>query len=446
MSQVPVQFTITPPEVRRSEGMLPNSLGGHDSRLGAGSEPHVLLVTTGHLPSTARLAIECGTVGARVSLLAPRGNPAEVVTSISNRLTFSAISPLQSLRRAILTLEPDLLIPCDERVVRYLHRLHRETALPKVRSLIERSLGSPSGYALASSRHALLSAALTEGVRAPATAAIDSLADLKTWHGQYPFPWVVKADGSWAGFGVRVVKTWSEAATAFDEMRRPVGTMLTFREALLERDWFWVSPWLRRVRPVLSVQSYVDGWPANCAVACWNGEVMAGICAESVKTHSTTGPSTVARVIDNPQMIEAAARVAQRIGATGLIGFDFMIEAATGIAHMIEMNPRVTPICNFPFGHGKDLIEALLARVANRPQRERPPVTERDILVFFPHTWRQDPFSPFLQSGYHDVPWEEPELVRRLMRPELRDRYWFTRTLRRLRTLTKGRPQRGPHG
>jgi hypothetical protein len=54
----------------------------------------------------------------------------------------------------------------------------------------------------------------------------------------------------------------------------------------------------------------------------------------------------------------------------------------------------------------------------------------RDILVFFPDTWQVDPSSEFLHTGFHDVPWEQPELVRVLMQPELRERYWLTRKLR----------------
>jgi hypothetical protein len=243
---------------------------------------------------------------------------------------------------------------------------------------------------------------------------------------------VLKADGSWAGFGVRVVSSEPAAEAAFDIMTRPVSFWLALREMVLEHDLFWLQPWLARARPAMSVQSYVDGWPANCAVACWQGEVLAGIAVEAVTTQSATGPSTVARVIDNPDMLESARRVVHALGITGLVGFDFMIEAATGLPYMIEMNPRSTPICPIRLGPGRDLTEALLARLAGRPVRERPPITERDIIVYFPQTWRQDPTSAFLRTGYHDVPWEQPKLVRALMRPELRERYWATRQLRRL--------------
>jgi predicted ATP-grasp superfamily ATP-dependent carboligase len=215
-------------------------------------------------------------------------------------------------------------------------------------------------------------------------------------------------------------------------MTRPVSARVALRESLLEGNHFEFRSCFRRERPAMSVQGYVDGWPANIGVACWQGEVLAAICAESVATTSATGPSTVARIIHNADMIDAATRMVRALGLSGMIGFDFMIEAATGAAYLIEMNPRNTPICSLRLGPGRDLAEALVARIAGRPVRERAPRTERDIVVFFPDTWQEDPASHFLHSGFHDVPWEQPDLVRVLMLPSRRDRYRVWRLLRRL--------------
>jgi hypothetical protein len=60
--------------------------------------------------------------------------------------------------------------------------------------------------------------------------------------------------------------------------------------------------------------------------------------------------------------------------------------------------------------------------------------------VFFPDTWQQDPSDRFLQTGYHDVPWEQPNLVRFLVRPELRDRYLVMRMLRKAWWKFQGKP------
>jgi hypothetical protein len=254
---------------------------------------------------------------------------------------------------------------------------------------------------------------------------------LDQWTKTNATPFVLKADGSWAGFGVRIISDTTVAKDAFARMTRPISLRMAVRESLLEGNHFDFRSWFSRERPTMSAQGYIDGWPANIGVACYQGEVLAATCAEAVATTSATGPSTVARIIHNAEMIDSATRIVKALGMSGMIGFDFMIEAATGAAYLIEMNPRNTPICAVRLGPGRDLAEALVARTAGRPVRERPSRTERDIVVFFPDTWQENPASHFLNSGYHDVPWEQPDLVRTLMLPGRRDRYRIWRVLRR---------------
>jgi hypothetical protein len=392
--------------------------------------PRILLATTGHLPSTARLAIELHDAGAAVSLLAPRNHPAKVLDIVSSRATYRATTPRQSLESAMLRTQPDLVIPCDERTVRDLQQLHRETRHREVRSTIERSLGPPDSFPVTTSRHALLALAARHGARTPSGAPLPSASALQAYTDANPGKIVLKADGSWSGFGVRIVDA-PQAQAAFAAMTRRASLRLALREMLLEGNNFAARSWLRRERPAMSAQSVIDGWPANIGVACWQGEILAATCIESVATLSSTGPSTVARIIDNPEMRDTAQRIVKALNLSGMIGVDFMIEAATGFAYLIEMNPRNTPICAIRLGPGRDLAEALVARLANRPPRQRPPHTENTILAFFPDTWRQDPSNPFLQTAYHDVPWQHPDLVRRLMRPPLRDRTQVMRWLRK---------------
>lgn len=393
---------------------------------------HILLATTGQLPSSARLAMELHEAGARVSLIAPNNHPARALDLFANRLPYRALAPQRGLERAMLRFRPDLVIPCDERTVRDLHALWQTTRHQHLKHLIERSTAPAAKFPLITSRAALLRLAQQQGVRVPASMPLGNVRELDRWTADNAAPFVLKADGSWAGFGVRIISDAATAEDAFLRMTRPASGRLAVRESLLEGNHFYIRSWLRRERPAMSVQSYIDGWPANIGVACWQGEVLAAVCAESVATTSATGPSTVARIIHNAEMIDAARRVVKALGISGMIGFDFMIEAATGAAFLIEMNPRNTPICAVRLGPGRDLSEALVARLASRPARERPPRTERDILVFFPDTWQEDPASHFLHSGFHDVPWEQPELVRVLMLPERRERYGVLRLLRRL--------------
>ena len=316
--------------------------------------------------------------------------------------------------------------------VRNLHALWRGTRHQWVKELIERSTSPVESFAIVTSRAALLALARQEGVRVPPSMPLADEETLDRWAEANATPFVLKADGSWAGFGVRIISDAAAAKDAYRRMTQPVTGRLALREMLLESNYFDMRSWLLRERPAMSVQSYVDGWPANVGVACWQGEVLAATCAEAVATESATGPSTVVRIIHNAEMIDSATRIVKSLGLSGMIGFDFMIEAATGAAYLIEMNPRNTPICAVRLGPGRDLAEALVARISGRPVRERPPRTERDIVVFFPDTWREDPASHFLNRGYHDVPWEQPNLVRSLMLPDRRERYGVWRLLRRI--------------
>jgi hypothetical protein len=232
---------------------------------------------------------------------------------------------------------------------------------------------------------------------------------LDAWLRRKSAPFVVKADGSWSGFGVRTISDKTVAHPMRQQMQQPNGLLVAMRALLREWDVSGLRSWARGDRQVLSAQSYVDGRPANIGIACWQGEVLETTCAEAVATFSATGPSTVARIIQSSEMVDAATSIVQTLGLSGLIGFDFMIEAATGFSYLIEMNPRVTPICTIPLGRGHDLPESFVACLAGRAPQDRQPRTDQEIIVYFPDTWQQDPSSHLLQAGFHDVPWDQPE-------------------------------------
>ena len=214
----------------------------------------------------------------------------------------------------MLRLKPDMVIPCDERTVRDMHAIWRETSHQRVKLLIGKSTAPASGFQTITSRAALLSLAQDQGARVPASMPLRDLSDLKRWTSENKAPFVLKADGSWAGFGVRIISNASAAEDAYQRMTRRASGRLAVRESVLEGNHFFFRSWLRRERPAMSVQGYIDGWPANVGVACWQGEVLAVVCAESVATTSATGPSTAARIIHNPEMIDTATRVVRALG------------------------------------------------------------------------------------------------------------------------------------
>ena len=168
------------------------------------------------------------------------------------------------------------------------------------------------------------------------------------------------------------------------------------------------------------------GREATSLIACWNGTVLASLHFEVIRKLNSSGPATVLRVVDNPEMTSATEKMARRLGLCGLHGFDFMLEERTGNAYLIEINPRTTQVGHLTLGLGRDLPAALYAAVSGQAIQPAPKLTENDTIVLFPGEWTRNPESTFLRSAYHDVPWEEPDLVRAGLEKHRKQSAWYS--------------------
>ena len=132
------------------------------------------------------------------------------------------------------------------------------------------------------------------------------------------------------------------------------------------------------------------------------------------------------RLIDNADMSAAAEKMVRRLNLSGVHGFDFMLEEQTGNAYLIEMNPRATQVGHLALGSGRDIPAALYAALSGKDVQPAPKVTENDTIALFPQEWIRDPESPFLRSAYHDIPWEEPELIRDCVSNRRKQSSWYS--------------------
>ncbi|MFO1313573.1 MAG: ATP-grasp domain-containing protein [Burkholderiales bacterium] len=386
--------------------------------------PRVLLVNSTRWACPARLALGLMRSGCEISAACPSHHPVATIRGIEAIYPYSAFSPLQSLAQAITTSRADMVIPFDDRATFHLHdlwaRAREFDGSGKLADLIERSLGSATGYPIVSSRFQLLKVAIDAQVRVPETRAVDSAHDLNSWRANLDFPWVLKADGTFGGSGVSIVRSLPEALRAYSEATSMYNGVRAIKRWLVNRDPFWFSPYWNNVKPGVIVQAFVDGRPANSAVFCFGGEVLASIEVEALGTEGTTGPADTIRVVDNPTMSECARRIARRLGLSGFFGFDFLL-GKDGEVYLIEMNPRCTPLCHLQLGGGRDLVAVCWSVLSGRPIRELPPVTLNEQICYFPNALRGK--SPLLESSFHDMPNDQPALVEELLRP------WVTRTL-----------------
>jgi hypothetical protein len=398
-------------------------------------KPTVLIATTTRWFPTARLAVALVKAGFTVDAVCPSQHPLRETDALRRIYRYDGLDALASFADAITAAKPDVIVPGDDLATQHLHRLYDESrrkggAGEAACSLIERSLGAPENFAILYARSKFIDMAREEGVRAPNTRVVRDSDDLKEWIAENGFPVVLKADFSSGGDGVRVVHSLEDAERALKVLQAPPLLLRAAKRALLDRDTTLVWPSLLRHRSVVNAQSFVAGREATSAIACWKGEVLAGLHFEVIHKGVSSGPATVLRLIENADMSIAAERMARRLNLSGLHGFDFMLESQTGNAYLIEINPRSTQVGHLTLGLGRDIPAALYSAVSGQPACPATKITNDDTIALFPQEWIRDPSSTFLQSAYHDVPWDKPELIRACVRARRKQNAWYSQQSR----------------
>jgi hypothetical protein len=384
------------------------------------ASPKVLLTDTNRWALPARLAVALAECGCEVTAICPAPNHALMRTrAVQRTFRYSAFRPLESLEAAIKAVNPDIVVPACDRSVGHLHELYlrskaQGSAETKTVELIERSLGAPASYNIVSSRYNLLTIARELGILVPDTAQISSRQELNEWSKRKSLPWVIKADGTWGGVGVRVVQSAEKIEPSWKELTQIPRFSRALKRMAVNRDSFLFRTWWKRIEHPMVVQSYVDGRPANCTAFADQGRVLAIISVEVVRSEGSTGPASIVRVVENPQMRLAAEKLAFGLGLSGFFGLDFMIDQRSHAAYLIEMNPRLTPPCYLRLGKGRDLVGATWAQLTGRPIPEHPSATEKELIAYQP----QRLYDREIESTYfQEVPHEERELIRELLDP-----------------------------
>jgi len=230
---------------------------------------------------------------------------------------------------------------------------------------------------------------------------------------------------------VRIAHTLAEAEHFFKELQAPPVLARAAKRALVDQDKTLVWPSILRRRPVVNAQAFVAGREATSTIACWKGAVLASLHFEVVNKASSRGHATVVRLIENGEMSTAVEAMTRRLNLSGLYGFDFMLEAETRKAYLIEINPRSTQVGHLSLGPGRDIPAALFAALSGEPLQSAPKVTEKDTIALFPQEWIRDAESPFLRLAYHDVPLEEPELIRDCVSNYQKQSAWYSKSARK---------------
>jgi hypothetical protein len=384
-----------------------------DSRtIVAAMSASILLVTSFDWTRAERLAGAFAGAGARVDALYPAGHTLAVSRHLRRGFGYRALSPLAAIRRAIEAADPDLVVPCDDRICGQLVALHG-AADGRLRKVIARSLGQPALYPALSRRRAFIADAIAAGVPGVEMFDVPTLATLDEMLRTADFPLVLKSDHSWGGAGVAVAADPEAARQAFARLGRTPSRLREVLRAAKRRDSHFLHGALSPQTPAISLQRFIPGVPVTSSIACWQGAVVAANHFEALVTQSANGPASVVAPVRDARLDDYANRIARRFGLSGLHGLDYIRDAAGGL-HLLEINPRATPTAHLNFGAGHDLCGALLDAMGHHATPQL--AIAAGPVALFPQEAARDPASPWLERAFHDVPWDDPAAVRACVR------------------------------
>ena len=387
----------------------------------------ILIIATTHWVSTGRLAMVLHSMNCRVELMAPKAHPAVATDAIAVHHGYWPMMPLAGLRRALSASRPDLLLLADELsflLVEELGRWAQATDSGEAKAtlnLIRRSFGTLECLPLTRSRMALLTAAESAGVAIPLTAPLREASDLRRVTQEMPGPWMLKADSTWGGFGVRKVDHPDRLGGTWKRLQQPLNLPQSIKRGWRGKEWGHLHLWLRGADRDVIAQSFVQGRERTGMTVCSEGHLLAAVCLQVEEVGYANGPACKLRVVEDPAMLEAMRRVAAATGISGFCGFDFMLDANTGEPYLLEMNMRPTQLAHLPLGPGRDLCATLVRELLGAGEKvdlqDRPTPVSHGLIATFPQHILSDPSGSRLGDAFHDVPWNAPQLVRRAVAP-----------------------------
>lgn len=398
--------------------------------------PSVLMVVAKWWPLSARLATELMLNRCRLSAMCPEGHPLTHIGGLETVVPYRGMASMKSLSKFLRTVGPDVVVPCDDGVVAQLHVLHETD--PALRPLIEKSIGTAQGFPTVANRYRLLSQAAELGILVPETWRVSSTDDLVRWHDQKRDTAVLKIDGECGGNGVRICNAIDESLLAWQELTTRITFATAFKRWIVNRDPLAFWSYRNRKPPDVTVQRLVRGQPANCMLACRNGEVLAVVSVAVLASDGPTGAATVIKRVVNADMERAARKLAAHLELSGFVGLDFMIDSSTGKAYLIEMNPRCTQLGHLRFGADPSLAGIFAANLRGVPPSELGGALPLNTIALFPQALGASlDGAESARTGYLDVPWGEPALIEELRKRPWPERRWLSRVYHAFRPAAR---------
>jgi len=356
------------------------------------SKKRALLISLAQWPHICRLPKYLSQAGFTVATYSPEGDSLNLSQFIDKRYrlkkgSYELGKIFASFSQTLLDFEPDLIIATDDDTVRllgdYYKNLlpHNSEEAKKLIHMLEQSKGNPAFYQCVSSKIQSNNIALKLGISTPPQAICAGIDDALVFAEQQHFPLVLKNEFGFAGREVKICATAQQLVEAYSELGSDKKKL---------------------------IQCYINAKPAMCDAAAVNGKLLAGFVTIKEEISSATGPSTVVRLVEHPEMFEAARQFAKHTGFSGIFSLDFMLDGDNK-SYFLECNPRPTSVSHLGYKIHCDLFAALHGELSQQPYQVGE--FKECIIALFPKELSRDINSHWVNSAYHDVPWDEPQLV-----------------------------------
>lgn len=362
------------------------------------NKPRILLVSYEKWATCSRLPKAFSLAGFDVAVCATEDDPVQISRFNSQRY-FIPLSDIDNIDKlldyiiqACTSYKPDFLLAVDEKAIRLLTYLYHfatneENKIPEyITTLIVKSKGNPTYYEHTINKYLITELAHNIGIRVPRQRAVESLTEIFDFVNENGFPLVLKNAFGYAGVYVAVCKDKDEVEMAFNHLSQ---------------------------NGLILAQSYINGMPALTNASAYDGELLE--CAHFLKLKTYPdfkGPSSVVQHIELEEMHTATSKFIRHVGYSGIISLDFMLDDKNN-AYLIECNPRPIPVSHLGRVVGKDIFKALYCALNGAIYASGS--FQEKVIALFPKELARDMNSCYLYDAYHDVPWDEPRVLRFLL-------------------------------
>jgi carbamoyl-phosphate synthase large subunit len=313
---------------------------------------------------------------------------------------------------AIVFFKPDLIIPGDEDAVLALQKLsngfNKIPFLNFISKIIRKSLPSKLFDAVVLNKSDFQEKCRSWGLRTPRNIVLEKPGDAIGIASDLGYPVVLKHDSGYGGSGVFICHNEEDVKKQIELINNNTSSR---RIKNILKNLFFVSIFNDGK---ISLQQYIEGQIGQSPFCAHNGKVFAFNPMVRLKTHpGKTGPATVSQGYENHDIEYFVKTIAEKLSYIGFGSLEYMVEKTSGNLYIIELNPRPTPTCHMSSDHvTNDLCEMFFKGLNSIPLELKPfiPYT----IAMFPGEKKRNPESLYLKESYHDIPLNDPILLRAL--------------------------------